>query len=283
MVKNSEEWDLIIQPKNKWYDLRLNEIWNYKDLLFLFVKRDFVSIYKQTILGPLWLFIQPILTTLTFTVIFTNVAKIGTNGIPAVLFYLSGITLWTYFSDCLTKTSNTFITNANVFGKVYFPRLIMPLSVLISNLIKLGIQFLLFIIAWIYFLITTDAVHPNIYLLLVPFLIIIMAGLGMSFGIIISALTTKYRDLSFLVGFGVQLMMYASPIVYPLAIVPDKYKYLLLLNPITSIIEAFKFSFMGIGFFSWGYLLYSFIFMIVLLLIGIIVFTKVEKSFMDTV
>jgi lipopolysaccharide transport system permease protein len=283
MKNNSEEWDLIIRPQNKWYDLRLGEIWRYRDLLFLFVRRDFISIYKQTILGPLWLFIQPILTTLTFTIIFTNVAKIGTNGIPSILFYLSGITLWTYFADCLNKTSSTFISNSSVFGKVYFPRLIMPLSVLISNLVKLGIQFLLFIITWIYFLNTTDTIHPNVHLLIVPFLIIIMAGLGMGFGVIISALTTKYRDLTFLVGFGVQLLMYASPIVYPLSIVPEKYKNFLLLNPITPIIEAFKYSFVGIGFFSWGYLLYSFTFMLVILALGVVIFNRVEKSFMDTV
>lgn len=283
MLRDSEEWDLIIQPQSKWYQLRLKEVSNYKDLLFLFVKRDFVSVYKQTVLGPLWLIIQPILTTITFTVIFTHVAKIGTNGTPAILFYLSGITLWTYFSDCLNKTSNTFVSNANIFGKVYFPRLIIPLSVLFSNLIKLSIQFLLFLVTWIYFLFTTDAVHPNIYLLLLPGLIIIMAGLGMGFGIFISALTTKYRDLTFLIGFGIQLMMYASPIVYPLDIVPEKYKYLLLLNPVTPVIEAFKFSFIGTGYFNWFYLLYSFLFMTGLLAVGLIVFNKVEKSFMDTV
>jgi lipopolysaccharide transport system permease protein len=282
--RNSEEnWDLIIQPHNKWYNLQLNAIWKYKDLLFLFVKRDFISVYKQTILGPVWLFLQPVLTTITFTIIFSNVAKISTDGIPSFLFYLAGITLWTYFADCLTKTSTTFTTNAGIFGKVYFPRLIMPLSVLISNLVKLGIQFLLFIVFWIYFLYTTNAVHPNVHLFLFPVLIIIMAGLGMGFGIIISALTTKYRDLAFLVGFGVQLLMYASPIVYPLSTVPQAYEYLLLLNPVTSIIEAFKYSFIGVGFFSWGYLCYSFIFMILLLTIGMIVFNKVEKSFMDTV
>ncbi len=278
-----ENWDLIIKPKSSLLNIGIKQLWRYRDLLLLFVKRDFVSVYKQTILGPLWLIIQPILTTLTFTVIFTNVAKIGTNDIPPVLFYLSGITLWTYFSDCLNKTSNTFIANAGIFGKVYFPRLIVPLSVIVSNLIKLSIQFLLFIIVWLYYLFTTDTIHPNTYLLLIPLLIIIMAGLGMGFGIIISALTTKYRDLTFLVGFGVQLMMYASPIVYPLSLVPEKYKFLLLLNPITPIIEAFKYSFVGIGFFNWGYLAYSFVFMIILLFLGVIVFNKVEKSFMDTV
>jgi lipopolysaccharide transport system permease protein len=280
---NAEDWDLIIKPKSSLFNIELKQLWRYRDLLFLFVKRDFVSVYKQTILGPLWLFIQPILTTLTFTIIFTHVAKIGTNGIPPILFYISGITLWTYFSDCLNKTSSTFIANAGIFGKVYFPRLIVPLSVLISNLVKLGIQFLLFISIWIYYLVTIDSIHPNACLFLVPVLIIIMAGLGMGFGIIISALTTKYRDLTFLVGFGVQLMMYASPIVYPLSIVSDEYKYLLLLNPVTPIIEAFKYSFVGSGFFSWGYLLYSLTFMIILLTIGVVTFNRVEKSFMDTV
>jgi lipopolysaccharide transport system permease protein len=282
-MSDSEDWDLVIRPRNNSFNLRLKEIWNFKDLLFLFVKRDFISVYKQTILGPLWLFIQPILTTLTFTIIFSNVAQISTSGVPSFLFYLSGITLWIYFSDCLTKTSNTFVANSGIFGKVYFPRLVIPLSVLISNLFKLGIQFLLFLICWCYYLVTTNLIHPNIYICLTPLLILIMAGLGMGFGIIISALTTKYRDLTFLIAFGVQLMMYASPIVYPLSIVPGKFEFLLLLNPITSVIEAFKYGFIGTGFFSWQYLLYSFCFMIVLLAVGIMVFNKVEKSFMDTV
>ena len=283
MTQHSEEWDLVIRPKDKWYDLRLKEIWRYRDLLLLFVRRDFISVYKQTLLGPLWLFIQPILTTLTFTVIFTNVAKIGSNGIPSILFYLAGLTLWTYFSDCLVKTANTFGANSGIFGKVYFPRLIMPLSVLISNLVKLGIQFLLFIIVWLYFLYTTDKVHPNVYLLVVPFLILIMAGLGMGFGIIISALTTKYRDLVFLVGFGVQLLMYGSAIVYPLSMVPEKYRYIFLLNPVTPVIEAFKYSFIGKGFFDWGYLAYSFGFMAVVLFVGVVFFNRVQKTFLDTV
>lgn len=282
-MKSAQEWDLVIRPQDKWYNLRLKEIWNYRDLLVLFVKRDFISVYKQTILGPLWLLLQPLLTTLTFTVIFTYVAKISTTGIPPVLFYLSGITLWTYFADCLNKTSNTFVTNASVFGKVYFPRLVVPLSVIISNLIKLAVQFVLFSIVWVYFILTTDAVQPNLYVLLAPALVAVMAGLGMGFGILISALTTKYRDLTFLVSFGVQLLMYASPIVYPLAIVPEKYRIFLLLNPVTSVIEAFKYAFLGAGYFSWLYLLYSFLFMVGLLTIGVIVFKKVEKSFMDTV
>jgi lipopolysaccharide transport system permease protein len=284
MSQENEHWDLVIKPKNKWYQLDLMAIWHYRDLLFLLVRRDFVSVYKQTILGPLWLFIQPVITTLTFTIIFGNIAHISTDGMPPMLFYLAGITLWTYFSDCLNKTSNTFVANASVFGKVYFPRLVMPLSVLVSNLVKLGIQMLLFIITWGYFLIKGAAFQPHYaYLLFVPLLILLMAGLGLGFGILISSLTTKYRDLTFLVGFGVQLMMYASPIVYPLSTVPEKYKTILLLNPITSIIEGFKFIFLGTGQWNWMFLLYSTIVMIVLLLISLLVFKKVEKTFMDTV
>jgi lipopolysaccharide transport system permease protein len=283
-MQQEEHWDLVIKPKNKWYQLDLASIWHYRDLLFLLVRRDFVSVYKQTILGPLWLFIQPILTTLTFTIIFGNIAHISTDGMPPILFYLAGITLWTYFADCLNKTSNTFIANAGVFGKVYFPRLVIPLSVLVSNLVKLGIQMLLFIIVWIYFLIKGEAFQPNYaYLLFVPFLILLMAGLGLGFGILISSLTTKYRDLTFLIAFGVQLMMYASPIVYPLSTVPEKYKVVLLMNPITSVIEGFKFVFLGTGVWNWNALGYSALMMIVLLLISLLVFKRVEKTFMDTV
>lgn len=282
-MQQQEHWDLTIKPHSKWYDLRLGEIFRYKDLLFLFVRRDFVSVYKQTILGPLWFFIQPIITAITFTVIFGNLAKISTDGLPKVLFYMCGITLWNYFSDTLTKTSDTFSANANIFGKVYFPRMIMPLSVVVSNLIKLGVQFLLFIAVWIYFLIRTNQVHPNSTILLVPFLIILIGFMGLSFGIIISSLTTKYRDLKFLVTFGVQLMMYASPIVYPLSIVPEKYKWLIIANPVTSIIETFKYAFLGVGEFNWMHLCYSLGFTTVLFLISLIIFHKVEKTFMDTI
>jgi lipopolysaccharide transport system permease protein len=282
-VTENENWDLTIKPYSKWYNLRLNEIFKYKDLLVLFVRRDFVSVYKQTILGPIWFFIQPIITALTFTVIFGNLANISTDGLPQVLFYLCGITLWNYFSETLTKTADTFTANANIFGKVYFPRMIVPLSVVVSNLIKLGVQFILFIAVWIYFLFSKDSIHPNWALMLVPFLIILIGFLGLSFGIIISSLTTKYRDLKFLVTFGVQLMMYASPIVYPLSIVPEKYKWIILANPVTSIIETFKFAFMGVGVFNWWHLAYSTLFTIILFFIGMIIFHKVEKSFMDTV
>jgi len=282
-MQQQEHWDLTINPHSKWYDLRIKEIFKYKDLLFLFVKRDFVSIYKQTILGPLWFFLQPIITAITFTVIFGNLAKISTDGLPQILFYMCGITLWNYFADTLTKTADTFSSNANIFGKVYFPRMIVPLSVVLSNLIKLGIQFLLFLGIWIYYLIQTDLIHPNKMLVLIPFLIILIGFMALSFGIIISSLTTKYRDLKFLVTFGIQLMMYASPIVYPLSIVPEKYKWIIIANPVTSIIETFKYAFLGVGEFSWLYLGYSTLFTIVLFMIGLVIFHRVEKSFMDTV
>jgi lipopolysaccharide transport system permease protein len=283
-MKENDNWDLIIKPQNKWYKVDIGSVWRYRDLLMLLVRRDFVSVYKQTLLGPFWFVIQPIITAITFTVIFGNLAKISTDGIPSVLFYLSGITLWTYFADCLNKTSNTFVANSAVFGKVYFPRLVVPLSVLISNLIKFVVQIVLFLAVWIYYLISTDAVHPRWELMWIfPFLILIMAGLGLGFGILISSLTTKYRDFVFLIGFGVQLMMYASPIVYPLSIVSPKLKFYILLNPVSSIIEAFKYIFLGNGYFSFDAMLYSVIFMIVLVTFSIFIFNRVEKTFMDTI
>lgn len=282
-MQKEEHWDLTIKPQTHWYDLRIKEIFKYKDLLFLFVKRDFISIYKQTILGPLWFFIQPIITAITFTVIFGSLAKISTDGLPQILFYMCGITLWNYFADTLTKTADTFSSNVNIFGKVYFPRMIVPLSVVVSNLIKFGIQFLLFLCVWIYYLIQTDLIHPNKMLVLIPYLIILIGFMALSFGIIISSLTTKYRDLKFLVTFGIQLMMYASPIVYPLSIVPEKYKWIIVANPVTSIIESFKYAFLGVGEFNWFYLGYSTLFTIVLFMIGLVIFHRVEKSFMDTV
>ncbi|MBI4947294.1 MAG: ABC transporter permease [Bacteroidetes bacterium] len=283
--KEKNEWTDIIRANTNWFDFHLDQLWSFRDLLFLFVRRDFVSVYKQTILGPLWFFIQPVLTSLTFTFIFSGLAKISTDGLPAILFYMAGITLWTYFADCLNKTSSTFIANAGIFGKVYFPRLIMPLSVLISNLIKLGIQVLIFISIWIYFLSSSDKIHPQWqFMWFLPILVFMMAGLGLGFGVLISSLTTKYRDLTFLVGFGVQLLMYGSSVIIPISsIKTEKIKMLMLLNPLTSIIETFKYIFLGNGFLSWHYLLYSMTFMVVLLFISIIVFNKVEKSFMDTV
>ena len=284
-MQNKEHWDLVIKPQNKWYQIDLKAIWKYRDLLMLLVRRDFVAVYKQTILGPLWFFIQPIITAVTFTFIFGNVAKLSTDGNPSILFYLSGITIWTYFSDCLTKTSTTFISNAGVFGKVYFPRLIMPLSVLVSNLIKLGIQLAIFLSVWIYYINTGEQVKPHWDMMwLLPILVFMLAGLGFGFGILISSLTTKYRDLNFLVAFGVQLMMYASSVVLPISSMSEKVKNIILLNPLTSIIETFKYICLGSGSpDSFSYLFYSFGFMLVLVGVAVIVFNKVEKSFMDTV
>jgi lipopolysaccharide transport system permease protein len=284
--EDNEPWDLILEPRTKWYSLGLSNILRFKDLLFLFVKRDFVSVYKQTILGPVWFFIQPIITAITFAIIFGALANISTEGVPPILFYMCGITLWNYFSDTLNKNSDTFIANASIFGKVYFPRMIVPLSLVVSNLIKFGIQFLLFIIIWLYFLFTNNSIHPNSTIMLVPILILLMGFLGLGFGIVITSLTTKYRDLKFLISFGVQLLMYASPIVFPLSLVSEKYpqyKLILLANPITGLIEAFKYAFIGVGEFNWLYLSYSFLFTIILFFVGLIIFNKVEKSFMDTV
>lgn len=282
-MKNEQEWDLVIKPRDKWYSIDLAAVWKYRDLLMLLVRRDFVSVYKQTVLGPLWFLIQPIVTSLTFTIIFGTLAKISTGGVPPILFYLSGITLWSYFADCLNKTSNTFVANASVFGKVYFPRLIVPLSVLISNLVKLSIQLLLLIVVWIYYL-SDGVIHPHWSLLwLIPFLVVMMAALGLGFGIFISSVTTRYRDFTFLIGFGVQLLMYASPIVYPLSIVSPKFRFYILLNPVSSIIESFKAILLGDGVVTWHALLYSAGFTTVLLFIAIVIFNKVEKTFMDTV
>ncbi len=272
-----------IKPQNKWYDIDFKAIWQYRDLLMLFVRRDFVAVYKQTVLGPIWFFIQPILTTVTFTFIFGNFAKISTDGIPPLLFYLSGLTFWNYFASCLTATSNTFVSNAGMFGKVYFPRLITPLSVVISNLIKFGIQFILFLVVFFYYW-WTGAIQPNWTVVLLPIFVMMMAGLGLGFGILISSLTTKYRDFTFLVGFGVQLLMYASPIIYPFSILSEDLRFWLnVLNPMSSIIEAIKYGFLGEGVFSISNLAISATYMFVLLFVGIVTFHKVEKSFMDTV
>lgn len=278
------EWDLIIRPKASSLKLNLGDIWNYRDLLMMFVKRDYVSVYKQTILGPLWFFIQPVLTTLTFTLVFGNIAGLSTDGLPKLAFYLSGIVAWNYFADCLNTTSNTFIINANVFGKVYFPRLIVPLSVIISNLLKFSLQFLLLLVLVVYYSMFTESnVKPNYFIFLTPFLLLLMGILGLGFGIIISSYTTKYRDLRFLVIFGVQLFMYATPVAYPLSTLPEKYQNLLKWNPLSSIIESFRFAFLGKGVFDPYMLLYTTLFGVLLLAIGIIIFNRVEKTFMDTV
>lgn len=278
-----DNWSMVIKPKRHLLDIDLEDIWRYRDLIKLFVRRDFVAKYKQTILGPLWFLIQPLLTTLIYTVVFGNIANIPTDGLPHILFYMTGIIGWTYFSTCLNSTSNTFVANAGIFGKVYFPRLTLPISVVISSLIQFFIQFALLAAFMVYYKLVGAEFHPNIYMLILPFLIILMAGLGLGFGIIISSLTTKYRDLTNLVGFGVQLWMYATPIIYPLSEIPDKYRIFVLANPLTPIIETFRFALLGAGTINWYHLLYSFGFTVFVLAIGIVLFNKVEQSFMDTV
>ncbi len=282
-MSKQENWTLVISPKKHLFDINFKELWRYRDLIMLFVRRDFVAKYKQTILGPLWFLIQPLLTTLMFTVVFGNIAGIATDGLPKMLFYMTGITAWNYFAESLKATSNTFVANASIFGKVYFPRLTMPISVVISGLVQFVIQFAFLLAFMAYFGIAGADFSPNIYILLIPILIMLMAGLGLGFGIIISSLTTKYRDLTNLVGFGVSLWMYATPIIYPLSEIPEKYKWAILANPVTPIVETFRYALLGAGSFSFSYLLYSFGFMIFVLGIGILLFNKVEQSFMDTV
>lgn len=280
---NNTEFSTVIKPKNKLFEVDFKEIWQYRDLFSMFVKRDLITQYKQTILGPAWFFIQPALTTLMYMVVFGGIAGISTDGLPQPLFYLAGIVCWQYFSDCLNKTSSTFTTNQAIFGKVYFPRLIVPLSTVSSNLVRMGIQFLLFVAVYVFYLITGAHVSPNIYVLLLPVLILMLAGLSLGFGIIISSMTTKYRDLTILFTFIVQLWMYATPVIYPLSTMSEKRQWIMALNPVTSILEAFKYGTMGVGTFSWGMLAYSFAFMLLLLGVGIVVFNKVQRSFMDTV
>ncbi len=279
----TQQWSMVISPSNNWLDLHLKDVWRYRDLLWLFVKRDFVSVYKQTILGPLWFIIQPILTTIMFVVVFKNVAKIPTDNVPPVLFYLSGLTVWNYFASCITKTSNTFVGNAAIFGKVYFPRLIVPLSNVVSNLISFGIQFLLLLIMMIWYSFNGYDFRFNTYILLIPVIIILLAALGLGLGIIISSLTTKYRDLTFLITFGVQLLMYATPVIYPLSFLSDKYRLIILANPLTPLVEIFRYAIFSNGTFNGLHLAYSAVFTLLSLLAGIVIFNRVEKSFMDTV
>lgn len=280
-------WDLEIKPQAHLLDINLREVWKYRDLLWMFVKRDFTAQYKQTILGPLWHFIQPLFTTVVFLVVFTNIAKISTDGVPPVLFYMSGITIWNYFSSCLNATSSTFVANAGIFGKVYFPRLVIPFSTVMSNIVKFGIQFLLLLAAMLWYKFTSSSFtlsQPLSTLVLIPAIILIMAGLGLGLGIIISSMTTKYRDLTVLIGFAVQLLMYATPVVYPLsAISSEKLRFWITLNPLTPLVEAFRYAMLGVGSFDAGSFGYSFGFMLVTLFIGLLIFSKVEKTFMDTV
>ncbi len=279
-----KEWDLTIEPQRSLFQLNLKDVWRYRDLLGLLVKRDITAAYKQTILGPIWMFLQPLFTTITFTFVFGNLAGLSTDGLPQPLFYMTGIIAWTYFSDCLTGTAGVFRANAAIFGKVYFPRLIMPLTLVISNLLKFGIQFSQFLILYIYFITVKDFTPTiNGYILLLPYLVLLMAMLGLGLGMIISAMTTKYRDLSFLLGFGMTLFMYATPVIYPLSAAPEKYKVLLSYNPIAPIMEGFRYTLLGSGTFNWGMLGYTTLFAALALTIGTLVFNKVEKDFVDTV
>ncbi len=282
-TKTTEQWTTIIRPKVGWFDIEFKELWRYRDLIFLFVRRDFVSVHKQTLLGPLWFVIQPLLTTIMFTVLFGNIANISTEGVPKMIFYLSGVVTWRYFADCLTRTSETFISNANIFGKVYFPRLAVPISIVISNLFTYAVQFGFFLCFFAYFSISGANVHPNMAVLLTPLFLVIMACLGLGLGIIVSSLTTKYRDLNFLVIFGVQLWMYATPVIYPLSIIPENYKILVLINPMTPIIETFRYAYLGQGTFQWAHIGLSALITFFILILGLMIFSKVEKTFMDTV
>ena len=280
----NKEWTLIIRPHEKLWKLDLKEVWAYRDLVELFVKRNIVVQYKQTILGPLWYLIQPILTVIMNMVVFGGIAHMSTDGVPQALFYMAGNVCWFYFSDCLNQTSSTFVTNQAIFGKVYFPRMVVPISTVISNLLRFGIQMGLFIAFYLYFFVSGADVAPNWAMLLLPLLIIMLAGLGLGFGILVSSLTTKYRDLTILFTFIVQLWMYATPIVYPMSMVTNEtLRTVIMLNPMTAVVETFKYATLGQGYFSWGALGYSFAFMSVLLLWGTIVFNKVQRSFMDTV
>ena len=279
----NENWTLILKPKTGWFDIHLGELWRYRDLISLFVRRDFVAFYKQTVLGPFWYLIQPIFTTLVFTIIFGRIAKIPTDGVPPFLFYMAGNVAWAYFAGCLTGTSNTFVANAGIFGKVYFPRLTMPLAKVITDLLKFSIQLTLFLGFLAYFMLSGADVHFSPWMLYVPVLILQMALLGLGFGILISSLTTKYRDLTFLVGFGMQLWMYATPVVYPLSQIPEQYRTLYMLNPMASVVETFRMSFLGVGSIEPMHVILGWAVTVVVLFTGIVLFSRIEKTFMDTV
>lgn len=285
-MEHQQEYNWTIEAKSSLFDLKFSEVWAYRDLLWLLVRRDFVSFYKQTILGPLWFFIQPLFTTIIFTFVFGNLAGIPTDGLPKPLFYMAGITAWNYFADCLTKTSTVFRDNAGIFGKVYFPRLIMPLSIVVSNLVRFGVQLILFLVMIGYYYFAGANFNISWAICLFPIVIILMALLGLGSGMIISAMTTKYRDLIFLIGFGVQLLMYATTVIYPLSEALEKYPayaWIIEYNPMTPIIETFRYGFLGVGSFSWNSFGYSILVTLALLVFGIVVFNKVERNFVDTV
>ena len=278
-----KNWTIYIKPKRSLFQINIKEIWEFRDLISMFIKRDIVTLYKQTILGPIWFFIQPILTMLVYIFVFANIAKLSTDGLPESLFYLSGIIMWNYFAECFNQTSDTFSQNSQIFGKVYFPRLILPISKIISGFIKFLIQSLLFYAVFFFYLVTTDFLNPSWWILLSPLLVILMAGFGLGFGLIFTSLTTKYRDLKFLIQFGVQLLMFATPIIYPLSSVKGKLLTIMNYNPFTHVFESFKFAFLGKGVNNIEGLTYSIIFMLFVLFLGVIIFNKTEKNFMDTV
>ncbi len=282
-TQTNEQWTTILRPKSGWFDLHVKDLWRYRDLIALFVRRDFVAVYKQTILGPVWFLLQPLFSTIVFTVIFGKIAQIPTDGLPPMLFYMAGIVSWNYFATCLTKTSDTFVVNAGIFGKVYFPRLAVPVASVITNLITFGIQFCLFLSFVAFFYVRGSAIRPNILIFLTPFLLVQMAALGLGFGIMVSSLTTKYRDLTQVVGFGVQLWMYATPVVYPLSQIPPRWQWLFALNPMTAPVEAFRFAYLGTGAIQPWHFIMSIMVTGFILLAGIILFSRVEKTFMDTV
>ena len=282
----SKYWDTTITTDKKLLSIDLREVWQYRDLLTMYVKRDIITFYKQTILGPLWFIIQPLFTTIMFMFVFGGIAGISTDGIPQAVFYLSGLVCWNYFQDCLSKCSDTFNANQAIFGKVYFPRLVVPLSIVISNLIKMAIQFSLFLVVYIYYFASGIHFHLNEMILLIPILILMLGCLGLGLGMIISSLTTKYRDLRFLITFGIQLWMYATPVIYPLSVMKETYPnyiWVLVANPLTAILETFKYAFTGVGVFNWLYIGYSFAFTIIVLTLGIIIFNRVQRSFMDVI
>ncbi len=280
---DESQWTTVIQPRRGWFDINFADLWRYRDLIMLFVRRDFVANYKQTILGPLWFLLQPLLTTLVFTVIFGKIARIPTDGLPQVVFYLGGVVTWNYFATCLTKTADTFVANSGIFGKVYFPRLAIPVSVVITNLITFCIQFGLFLLIMLYFFFSGSSIHPNLWILFTPLLMLQMAALGLGVGILVSSMTTKYRDLTFLVSFGVQLWMYATPVVYPMSQIPGKWQWVYMFNPMAAVIETFRYAYLGAGTIDPVRLLTSAGITIAILAFGIIMFSRVEKNFMDTV
>ena len=282
-MKEQQVWTEEIKSQNTLFSINLREVWHYRDLLLMLVKRDYVTFYKQTILGPIWFFVQPILTTLIYVILFGQVAKLSTDGLPQMAFYLSGVTIWSYFSDVLNKTAIVFQTNASIFGKVYFPRLIMPLSIVISGLMKFLIQFTLFVCVVLYFTFIKESIQPNFWILATPFLLFLMAAFALGLGMIFSSMTTKYKDLTMLLSFGVQLFMYVTPVVYTVTSIPSQYKFIVRYNPLTSIFECFRYGYLGAGHFQPLTLVYSAISIFVLLAVGVLIFNKVEKSFMDTV